>query len=261
MEEREKTYRVGLFVFVSLFILIFGHLWLSRFEMGRKGVVITVLFDDISGLKLGDPVYVFGVNKGKVISIRMLERQVEVKLWVSKDVDLREDTRVSIKDVAMISGTKCIILDPGVSPRPLDPSKPIKGEPSWGLTTVEIGKLADQIGRMVDFVKKGFGEGGGLLDELRKTLVAIETILVENKKSIGKTIEESREDLEKLGNLVTRLDSLVQDLEKGKGSAGKFLKDEELYNNLNLAAKKLVELIDDIKKNPQKYIKIDVKVF
>jgi len=95
MEEREKTYRVGLFVFVSLFILIFGHLWLSRFEMGRKGVVITVLFDDISGLKLGDPVYVFGVNKGKVISIRMLERQVEVKLWVSKDVDLREDTRVS----------------------------------------------------------------------------------------------------------------------------------------------------------------------
>ena len=46
----------------------------------------------------------------------------------------------------------------------------------------------------------------------------------------------------------------MKDLESGKGSAGKLLKDDALYNNLSGASKELELLLSDMKKNPKRYV-------
>ena len=46
--------------------------------------------------------------------------------------------------------------------------------------------------------------------------------------------------------------------ENGKGNLGLLINDEGLYRNLNESARKLDALIEDIKANPKKYVKISV---
>lgn len=65
----------------------------------------------------------------------------------------------------------------------------------------------------------------------------------------------------KVDNLTARLDSLVNQIEKGQGTAGRIVHDPELYENLNAAAKDLQALIGDIRRDPQKYLRVKLSVF
>lgn len=72
-------------------------------------------------------------------------------------------------------------------------------------------------------------------------------------------------DVKKLNNTVDNLDktvnnlnSVISDMKSGKGSLGKMLNDDQLYNNLEQTSKNLNELVVDLKTNPKKYINISV---
>ncbi|RZK43203.1 MAG: MCE family protein [Pedobacter sp.] len=54
------------------------------------------------------------------------------------------------------------------------------------------------------------------------------------------------------------LQSVINDLKGGKGSLGKLLNDEEMYNNLNSASKNLDNLMIDLKANPKRYVHFSV---
>ena len=61
--------------------------------------------------------------------------------------------------------------------------------------------------------------------------------------------------------MTERIDRLVAALEKGEGSAGQFLNDKKLYDNMNGAATELRSLIAEIKKDPRKYLNVRVSIF
>jgi phospholipid/cholesterol/gamma-HCH transport system substrate-binding protein len=65
----------------------------------------------------------------------------------------------------------------------------------------------------------------------------------------------------RLDSVSTRLDSLIGRVESGEGSAGRLIKDPEFYNNVNGAATDLRGLISDIRKDPQKYLRVKVSLF
>lgn len=71
------------------------------------------------------------------------------------------------------------------------------------------------------------------------------------KANVGQTLTSVNNSLEKLNS------SLIK-IENGKGNIGQLLNDEQLYNNITSSAKNLNLLIEDIKANPKKYIKISV---
>lgn len=52
--------------------------------------------------------------------------------------------------------------------------------------------------------------------------------------------------------------NIADDLNNGKGTAGKLLKDEKVYDNLDRATKQLEELLQDIKLNPKRYVHFSV---
>ncbi|MDD3721432.1 MAG: MlaD family protein [Lutibacter sp.] len=53
---------------------------------------------------------------------------------------------------------------------------------------------------------------------------------------------------------VNSLNSILANVESGEGTLGKFLKDEEMYNNLTSASKELNELLRDIKLHPKRFV-------
>ena len=64
--------------------------------------------------------------------------------------------------------------------------------------------------------------------------------------------------LRKLEKSLANVDKIINDVESGKGTMGKLLKDDAMYNNLNGASKELKELIADVKNNPKRYVSISV---
>lgn len=61
-----------------------------------------------------------------------------------------------------------------------------------------------------------------------------------------------------LETVLANFDKISRDLNSGKGTAGKLLKDDKLYNNLDKASKQLELLLQDLRLNPKRYIHISV---
>ncbi len=72
-----------------------------------------------------------------------------------------------------------------------------------------------------------------------------------NQANIGEAVR-------KLENSLANVDKMLNDVESGKGTLGKLMKDEAMYNNLNAASKELKELLADFKNNPKRYVHFSV---
>lgn len=59
-------------------------------------------------------------------------------------------------------------------------------------------------------------------------------------------------------NTIKNLNKLLEDINSGKGSVGKLLKDEAMYNELVKTNQELQELVDDIELHPERYIHFSV---
>lgn len=72
-----------------------------------------------------------------------------------------------------------------------------------------------------------------------------------NQANIGQTVKNLQQSLAKV-------DNILNDVNSGKGTLGKLMKDEAMYKNLNDASNELKELLADIKNNPKRYIHFSV---
>ena len=72
-----------------------------------------------------------------------------------------------------------------------------------------------------------------------------------NQANLGQAVKRLEKSL-------ASVDSIVNDVQAGKGSLGKLLKDEAMYNNLTDASNELKERLADIKNNPKRYIHFSV---
>jgi phospholipid/cholesterol/gamma-HCH transport system substrate-binding protein len=265
MVKREKAIKVGVFITLVLVFFIIGQLWLLRFNVGKGGYYLNIFYDDVSGLKTDDPVRVYGIKKGKVIDMKMQKDGVLVKVWIENSVVLKEDARAAIQDVAMISGTKTIVVNPGTSDKPLDISKTLQGAANKGLSTVEIGGITEQIEDLMRLLREAMGGEEGAFVTLGSTLREIDIILKENRKELGTAIAGGSKNLKKAEALIDDLDSSIKELDLAlkkinskEGTMGKLIYDEKLYNNLTGAAANLDSLLVDFRKNPGKYVKVSV---
>lgn len=71
------------------------------------------------------------------------------------------------------------------------------------------------------------------------------------KVEISKTVSDLDKTLVNVNNLLTGL-------EKGNGTLGKLMKDDKLYENLEVASFQLKELLQDFKLNPKRYVNVSV---
>lgn len=67
--------------------------------------------------------------------------------------------------------------------------------------------------------------------------------------------------IKKANVILDDFNEVSNNLKNGKGTAGKLLNDDELYNNLEHASKQMEELIQDIKLNPKRYVSLNFSIF
>src|SRR4030095_3965156 len=69
--------------------------------------------------------------------------------------------------------------------------------------------------------------------------------------SLNKSVVEAQHSF-------TQLSAVMSDLQSGKGSLGKLMKDDALYDNLTLTSKNLNLLLQDFRLNPKRYVNVSV---
>ncbi len=71
------------------------------------------------------------------------------------------------------------------------------------------------------------------------------------KSNISKTLRDANSSMESLSNILKKIDG-------GKGNMGMLINNDSLYSNMERSIKNLDLLIDDIRKNPKRYIHISI---
>ena len=69
---------------------------------------------------------------------------------------------------------------------------------------------------------------------------------------VGKDAVDTSKVLSKAGEAMEDLGGIISSIRGGKGTVGKLVTDEELYDNLNAVIKNLRELTEDVKEHPWK---------
>ena len=118
-------------------------------------------------------------------------------------------------------------------------------------------------------INAGEGSLGKLLkdEQLSKSLTSasgnidqFSARLNRGDNTVGKLLTE-KELYERLNSVTQHLDELTKNLTQGEGSVGQALHNKELYDNMNGAANELRALIQEIRKDPKKYLNVKVSIF
>ena len=201
----KNEYRVGLFFMVGIVVLVFVMDFLGDIPFFSNNKTVYTYFDSLGELRQGNPVKMEGLIIGKVSSIKLEDRQLKVSMDVKKDAPVKADSIASIQ-VASLLGTSYVNLTFGSEDTPLyDGDSPLAS-----IDPTNLNKILAKLGSAIGSLDSALGAFSGFGDN-----------------------EDG------LNNIVTNLDTVLEDLAEGKGTLGKLIKDDTLYNETTVAMKNI----------------------
>jgi len=264
--------RVGLTVVIaSLALALLLFLMSGTTGLFSHRITIVSFFDNASGLRVGAPVRLNGVDIGNVVGMRIVpdkDKQltpVEVIMKVSTkySFNLRRDSVTSL-DTAGVLGETYLDIDSSQAIGPLaqdGDTLPTHVHPDFNevvrssqSTLQNMDALLKRADRILAFAESGKGSLGKLIydptlyDRFSLTVTELNGIVEEIAKgrgSLGPPIN-SKDAYDKFLATLDRMNAVVDELQQGKGTAGKFLKDPALYNNANDTVANLKKVTEDI---------------
>ncbi len=222
--------RLGLFVALTVIAAAIILERVGSLEMFERGKHVNALFTSVQDLKVGDRVKMAGVEVGRVQAIELTNNRVLVKMKLRPAAEVRTDSIATIKFVGLM-GQNYVSIDFG-TPRgePLRDEQYIATSEQADLSAVM--QKIDKVAEGVENVTKSFT--GFKID----TLVGpLRDFITANKEPLTATISNLQ---------VMSLDLSTQ-ISQGKGTLGKLIKDETLYNTALSTVSNLQDTATEVK--------------
>ncbi|RLC23538.1 MAG: hypothetical protein DRH21_06895 [Deltaproteobacteria bacterium] len=262
--------KVGVFVVIGMIILGYMSMKLGKlgFKMD-KGYEVKVYFDSASGLEEDVPVEIAGVEVGRVRKISLEHGKALVVLRIDSNVKLRKDVKASVKSRGIL-GDKYVVLVQGSQAAPLiepdgriistttttdlenlmnilgDVAKDVstltrsfanvmggeKGEASLRSIVDSMKAVAETLNRTVQENNEELVKIIANLSEFSATINEISSKINKGEGSIGRLIKEE-DTVERLNGTLESLQKITEKINRGEGSIGKLINDEETVENIN----------------------------
>ena len=228
-KETNLEFKVGLFMLIAMVALAMFIFSVSDSSVLEKGKSLRVIFGFANGLKKNAPVRVAGVDEGLVRDIKLFfdrtdsRTKVEVDLRVKEDTMIPSDSVITINQLGMM-GEKYIEIFPGEDTQSFFEAKQVV----VGKEPIAQEAISERVMEVSNKLESAIGGIDRLISDERN-------------------VDSFRITLENLSSLTGSLDDIVLDMREGKGTVGRLLYDERLYDDLQ-------GLTSDLKENPWKLL-------
>lgn len=288
--KRGKEILLGACFLLAIALLFGGISFLKGRNLFSSNSTYYVRYNDVTGLSNSSPIYVNGVCIGIVNGISYSYNHPDdiiVRIGVNKHLRIPKGSQALL--MTELLGTVNVKLELAHdNGQYYTPGDTLNGEMYSGIRS-QIAQLMPQIVQLLpktDSILTNIHEltenpaitqtlqsTETLTTDAKKTLTELSaairqiTTLVNTYQGVGEKLDtftdklNSLSDEERLSALLTNLDvtlknlrSLSDELAKGDGTAHQLITDPTLYNHLNSICNQASELIEDIKKNPSRYI-------
>jgi phospholipid/cholesterol/gamma-HCH transport system substrate-binding protein len=218
--------RLGMFIALAMIAGFLILQLLGDLNFFKPAFHIHARFNAIQELKVGDPVKMAGVPIGKIEKIGLAENKVEVVLRLSKDAPVKTDSTATIK-FAGLMGQNYVSIDFGTtgSPRMAQDSE-IKTTEQPDLSSL-MAKL-DDVASGVQNLTKSFT--GDKIDNL-----------------LGPFTDFMRQNNPRLSAMIANMQAISTQITEGKGTVGKLIYDDSLYNTAKATVTNLQDVATEVK--------------
>ncbi len=229
-----------------------------------------VVIDDATGLSTNSNVYLAGVPVGKIRAIDLAGNQARLRVAFLKDVDIRNDARIS-KQASSLLGTSELAIYPGTMESPvLEPGGRISSAAAsgdFGGTMATVGALGIQLQEMLaEFQKTHMQLLAATLASIQSISAKVDERSAQEMDRISRILEASaivaerleRVSREREGDVaasltearaaVENIRAITQTIRDGDGNVGKAVNDEELYDRLLAIAERTEEAAVNLNK-------------
>ncbi len=293
MKRRDEV-TVGVLLTVAVIVLVVGTLWLVRGGL-RSGYPLFTSFPWGQNLKQGQPVMLAGVTIGYVSDVRLNPLgRIDVDLRIQEKFKVPRTAVAEVYPVG-IFGDVAVALK--VEPKPiLEAFAPGDTVPSRAATsgidalTAKADTITGSLGRVARAFETQFVQEGGIR-ELRQTVAAmnrlatqLSAVTAEQNRNLTSTLAAFRSTARgidsaqiastlrgfrqtaasadslmlRLSSNTTQLQAILARLERGEGTAGRFLTDSMLYRDTRNLLTRVDSLVADFQRNPRKYINLQI---
>ncbi len=299
--ERKTEIRVGLTVIVGLIVLLWILGWAKNFTIHSNEQNISVKFDNVAGLEIGDIVTVNGVRKGFVKDMKVESNNVLVTLSIDSDVDLRSDARFTLNMLDLMGGKRVEIF-PGSSGEKLNSNEIYSGDFLSDIPSVMavFGSVQDDLVTLLKDIKITLSSMNVyltdkkmesdiktslsnltevsrklnlMIDENREGIKTLTSNTVEltdeakefiktNKDTMGESVKKIKDVLDKTDDLLLKINKLTDETIEQENALGKILYDEKMINDIKSALDQLNNLTKILVDQLQgDGIKVDANIF
>lgn len=292
-----KNVIIGLAFLASLMMLYFGVNFLKGFNVLKKQNNYVAVFDDVTGLVVSSPIYLNGYQVGLVNSIKMISTnpvKIAVEIGLEEDFKLKSGSYLEY-DIELLGGSACKLIMDNESTTNLNVGDTIRGTKSQGLMdgVAQIMPKADSILAHVDSVVLALNSImkdpamqqsltnmqqtvvslNAATSKLNMMLGALQTDLPQisgNLNTVSSNLKDVTNDINSLDinktfqsidQTVANLELLTSKLNSPDNSVGKLLNTPEFHDSLNVTIQSVTNLLNDIRKDPKKYLDVRVRLF
>ena len=127
-----------------------------------------------------------------------------------------------------------------------------EGKDNLSTTLADLSKTIKRINRVASSLDQLLDSQEGNLTTTLDNFAKISSNVNELSDSLAQS--NIKQTLLAFEKTVNRLNGVLSDIEQGKGSMGKLMKDESVYNNIQATTKEIELLIKDLKEHPKRYV-------
>ncbi len=300
-----QTLWVGVFLILGLVAGLAALFILTDAAIFRGRYIVTTHVPNAGGIRRGDPVQMLGVNIGRVQRFKIDSTGVAIRLELEGEYDVPSDSHVLLKSSGLLGGMVADIVPgesktrvgngatlPGQSEEAMTDTAnrvAIQVEAVLGRVQRLISDSnIDSIGKTTGNLEAGSGQMRKLLADVnvavndqRRELSTLSASLQRSAAGFEKvaTGPEIQNSLKQVDAATARMDAVMTSLEKtstaveavmarldrGEGTIGKLMRDEEVYRNMNAAmlnmnkaTVNINKLSEEVRRDPKKYLKLSV---